>query len=67
MTELPLNQPVLVVLRPGDQVLLALHGDPPDDVAQEWSRLLHESFRGVSFTLVGGVAGLAVQPGQKAP
>lgn len=65
--DMPLNMPAMVVLRPGDTVLLALHEDPPDELAQQWSHALHTSFRGVSFTIVGGVAGMAVKPGERAP
>lgn len=60
----PLNQPAMVVLRSGDHVLLAMHEDPAPDEAQAWVHSLHQAFRGVSFTLVGGVAGIAVQAGE---
>lgn len=57
------NAPAMLVLRPGDKVLVCLHDDPPPEEAQEWARQLHQAFRGVEFTVAGGVAGLAVLGG----
>jgi len=57
------NAPAMVVLRPGDKVLVALVDDPPPEEAQEWARQLHSAFRGVEFVIAGGVAGLAVLGG----
>lgn len=57
------NAPTLVVLRPGDKVLVCLHDDPSAEEAQEWARQLHMAFKGVEFTLAGGVAGLAILGG----
>lgn len=54
------NMPAVVVLRPGDKVLVALIDDPPPEEAQEWARQLHSAFKGVEFTICGGVAGLAI-------
>lgn len=56
--------PVMVVLRPGDQVLVCLNQDPSPEEAQLWSQQLHDSFRGVEFVIAGGVAGIAVLGGK---
>lgn len=53
----------MVVLRPGDQDLVALVEDVTPDEARQFTAELHRSFPRVSFTVVGGVAGLAVMPG----
>jgi len=57
------NAPAMLVLRPGDKVLVCLHDDPSPEEAQEWARQLHGAFKGVEFTIAGGVAGLAVLGG----
>lgn len=57
------NQPAMLVLRPGDHVMVCLVDDPSPDEAREWTRALSQSFRGVEFTLVGGVSGIVVQGG----
>lgn len=62
MTDSP-RHPAMVVLRPGDQVLVTLVEDPDEDVAQAMAHTLHQSFPGVEFVLMGGVAGIAVQAG----
>jgi hypothetical protein len=55
--------PPMVVLRPGDKVLLALTEDIPAEEVQAFTAQLRRSFPTVSFTVVGGVAGVAVQAG----
>lgn len=57
------NAPTMVVLRPGDHVLVCLVDDLPPEEAQEWARSLHMAFRGIEFTIAGGVAGLAILGG----
>lgn len=52
--------PPMVVLRPGDRVLIAMSVDPDPDEAQSWAHTLHQAFPGVEFTFLGGVAALAV-------
>lgn len=56
--------PVMVVLRPGDRVLVVLTEDPDLVEAQEFANTLHSHFPGTEFVVMGGVAGLAVQPGK---
>lgn len=55
------NSPAVVVLRPGDRVLLAMTHDPDPEEAQAWMQALSQDFPGIKFTVVGGVAGIAVQ------
>lgn len=57
------REPAVVVLRPGDRVLLALREEPDPEQAQAYLQALHEDFPGVSFTVVGGAAGLALYAG----
>lgn len=58
-----MQQPALVVLRPGDKVLLALTEDPGEDACKQILAELRRSFRGCDFTLLSGVTALAVEPG----
>lgn len=53
--------PALIVLRPGDKVLVTLVEDPTQKDADELANTLRASFPGVAFTVIGGVAGIAVQ------
>lgn len=57
------TSPPVVVLRPGDQVLVALAEDLPAEEARQFTTELRRSFPTVSFTVVGGIAGLAVMAG----
>ncbi|GGK61336.1 hypothetical protein Sme01_03030 [Sphaerisporangium melleum] len=57
----PSEPPVLIVLRPGDKVLVALVEDPGEAEAKDLANTLQASFPGVSFTVAGGVAGICVQ------
>jgi hypothetical protein len=51
----------MIVLRPGDKVLVALVEDPSPEDAHQLAASLRKSFPRVEFVLVGGIAGLAVQ------
>jgi hypothetical protein len=53
----------MVVLRPGDKVLIALTDDPPGEEITQFTAQLRRSFPTVSFTVIGGIAGVAVQAG----
>ncbi len=53
--------PALIVLRPGDKVLIALVNDSSDAEAKDLANTLRTSFPGVSFTVAGGIAGICVQ------
>lgn len=57
------GSPPMVVLRPGDRVLIALTDDPPGPEVTEFTAALRRSFPMISFTVIGGVAGVAVQAG----
>lgn len=59
--------PALVVLRRGDRVLIAMNEDPGHDDLVDWLQGLTDSFPGVQFVVLGGVAGMAVQPGDSVP
>lgn len=59
------TDPAIVCLRPGDRVLLALREEPTPEQGQEWIAALSQDFPGVTFTLVGGTAGLAILPGKE--
>ncbi|MDH2424750.1 hypothetical protein [Sphaerisporangium sp. TRM90804] len=54
-------QPALLVLRPGDKVLVTLVEDPGQADADRLATVLSESFPGVSFTVIGGISGICVQ------
>lgn len=57
------GSPPMVVLRPGDKVLIALVDDPPGEEITEFTAQLRRSFPTVAFTVIGGIAGVAVQAG----
>lgn len=59
--------PTMILLRPGDRVMVVLTQDPGEDEALSYSEALHESFPGVEFVIVGGVTGIAVQPAEPRP
>lgn len=50
----------MIILRPGDRVLVTLVDDPDAELANEFADALHDQFPGVEFTIMGGVAGIAV-------
>jgi hypothetical protein len=51
----------MVVLRPGDKVLVTLTDEPQPDDLKQASADLKAAFPGVEFVLMTGVAGIAVQ------
>lgn len=55
--------PAVICLRPGDKVLVTLVEDPDAELAHEFGAALHEAFPGVEFTIMGGVASVAVMAG----
>lgn len=59
--------PTMILLRPGDRVMVVLNEDPGQDEALTYSEALHESFPGVEFVIVGGVTGVAVLPAEPRP
>lgn len=55
------DQPAMIVLRPGDRVLVALSEDPEDpEILAEIAAGLRKGFPGVDFTVISGIASLAV-------
>ncbi|MEV7013286.1 hypothetical protein [Streptosporangium sp. NPDC051022] len=56
-----MTEPALIVLRPGDKVLVAFTQDLSDDDAQHAATTLRRSFPGVTFTVLAGVSGICVQ------
>jgi hypothetical protein len=56
------NSTPLLVLRPGDNVLVSLTEDLDAEQIQDMAAKLRESFPGVEFTIMTGVAGILVQP-----
>lgn len=61
-----MTQPALIVLRPGDKVLVTLADEVDDDTAKTVLATLRRSFRGCDFTILAGVTAVAVQPGNPA-
>jgi hypothetical protein len=59
--------PAMILLRPGDRVMILLNEDPGEDEALGYSEALHESFPGVEFVIVGGVTGVAMLPAEPKP
>lgn len=51
----------LLVLRPGDNVLVSLTEDLDSEEIQDMAAKLRESFPGVEFTIMTGVASILVQ------
>ena len=60
-----MTQPALIVLRPGDRVLVTLTEDATDDECLAILRNLRRSYRGCDFTILTGVTAVAVEPGPK--
>lgn len=56
-----MTHPAMVVLRPGDTVLVTLTGDPEPEEIKTATEQLRTSFPGVEFVVMSGVAGIAVQ------
>lgn len=57
----------MVVLRPGDRVLVCLTGEVDQDTSNEIAYALRRSFPGTDFTVLSGVAGVAVAGGKVVP
>lgn len=55
--------PPMVVLRAGDRVLIALTEDPEPEETQHIAAGLRTAFPGVDFTILTGVASIAVSGG----
>jgi hypothetical protein len=55
--------PAMIVLRPGDRVLVTLAEDPGEHACKEIVAELRRSFRGCEFTILSGVTTVAVEPG----
>lgn len=53
--------PAMIVLRPGDRVLVTLADEPEPDDLKQASADLKTAFPGVEFVLMAGVSGIAVQ------
>ncbi len=56
--------PPMVVLRPGDRVLVTLSEDPDGGLVAEIASGLRESFPGVEFVVLTGVSSICVQGGE---
>lgn len=52
--------PAMIVLRPGDKVLLTVNEDMPEDQAADMVGQLHDVFDGVDFVVMSGVVQMAV-------
>ncbi len=62
-----MTQPALIVLRPGDNVLVTLADDPDEETCKAILASLRRAFRSCQFTLLSGVAAVAVQPPEAGP
>lgn len=55
--------PAMLVLRPGDKVLVTLADDaPPPETAAAVADALRKHFPGVDFLIATGITGIAVLP-----
>lgn len=54
----------MIVLRRGDRVLVTMVEEPGEQDAAQYLDFLTRSFPGVEFVLLGGVAAVAVLPGE---
>ena len=52
--------PPMVVLRPGDRVLVTLAGESDPEEVQEITATLQDAFPGVEFVVMDGVASILV-------
>lgn len=59
------TSPPMVVLRPGDRVLVTLAEDPEAEVTNDLARSLRSAFPGVDFTILTGVTSILVSNGGK--
>ena len=55
-----MTTPAMLVLRPGDKVLVTLADDPDQQIVLTVTQDLRRSFPGVEFTILTGVSGLAI-------
>lgn len=56
----PETSPPMVVLRPGDRVLVTLAGETDPEVVQAITATLQDSFPGVEFVVMDGVTSILV-------
>lgn len=54
------DQPAMICLRPGDRVLVSLADDPDPETLADIAAGLRRGFPGVDFTVISGIASLAV-------
>lgn len=54
--------PPMVVLRPGDRVLVVFSDEPDQEATNVIAASLRRTFPGVDFTVLTGVASIAVGP-----
>lgn len=54
------TSPPMVVLRPGDRVLVTLAGESDPEVVQAITATLQDSFPGVEFVVMDGVTSILV-------
>lgn len=54
------DQPAMICLRPGDRVLVTLTDDPDPETLADIAAGLRKGFPGVDFTVISGIASLAV-------
>lgn len=54
--------PAMLVLRPGDEVLVTLAEDPDPDTATNTALALRKHFPGVDFLIATGITGIVVAP-----
>lgn len=59
--------PPMLVLRPGDRVLVCLAGEVAQGLADEIAYSLKRAFPGTDFTVLTGVAGIAVASEREEP
>lgn len=57
-----MTQPALIVLRPGDKVLVTLAEDASEEECTRIATHLKRSFRGCDFVVLAGIAGICIQP-----
>lgn len=58
------STPPMVVVRPGDRVLVTLTEDPEPEITQQIALSLRQAFPGVEFTVLTGVSSIAVSSGR---
>lgn len=58
------TSPPMVVLRPGDRVLITFTDEPEQEATNVIAASLRRTFPGVDFTVLTGVASIAVAAGR---